>query len=520
LARDVVVLASDEYEGRKPGTRGEDLTVAYLENRFKDIGIVPGNPDGSFTQSVPLFGTTSTASAIVSFGGRQTVLRTPDDFLARSLLNHDRTTVTASELIFAGYGIEAPEYEWNDYEGIDVKGKTVLVLMNEPSREAPGDRATFDSAFFKGVELSFHGTNRSKREVAFRKGASAIIFLFGIESPLAYQAIIPGYMNEVLRIDDGQATIPVQAAMPAERARNLLSAAGHNLDSLARRARESGFRAIPLGMTISFDIQLRTRAFKSRNVIGKLDGVDPRLRDEYVVFSAHWDAFGRDTSASGDQIRNGAVDDALGVAQLLAIAEALQKLSSHTRRSVLFLATTAEEAGLLGARYYAEHPPYSLAKTLANINFDNSYAYGPTADVINFGEGRSQLDDVLREVAATLGRTVVPDPYPAEGMYFRMDHFEFARAGVPAISPSMGLQVIGKPTGYGKAKFDEYNTRDYHRSSDEVRPDWDYRGAVQDAQMGYLVGLRIAEGERWPSWKAGAEFKARRDAMLLEKTNH
>lgn len=518
LARDVTVLASDEYEGRKPGTRGEDLTVAYLEKRFREIGLAPGNPNGSFVQPVPLLGIVATPSATVNIRGRKTALRSPDDFVARSLLNQGHTAVVESDVVFAGFGIEAPEYDWSDYEGVDVKGKTLLVLLGEPSRQAPADSAASDPSFFKGVEQTYYGTNRSKRDLAFKKGASAIVFLYGIGAPTTYQAIAPNYLTEALTINDGQPTMPVQAAMPAERVRPLVAMAGSDLDTLAQRAQQRGFRATPLDMAMSFDIVMQRRTIQSHNVIGRLEGSDPGLRNEYLIFSAHWDGFGRDPSVSGDQIRNGAIDNAGGVAQMLAIASALRTLPRSPRRTILFLATTAEEAGMLGTHYYTSNPLYPLERTLANVNFDNFYAYGRTADVINYGDGRSDLDDIIRDVLTTQSRRVVPDPFPAEGFYFRMDHLEFANMGVPAVSPSMGVDVIGKPPGFGKQQVDQYYTRDYHLPSDEVRPDWDYGGAVQDAQMSLLVGIRVAEADVWPQWKPGAEFKARRDKMLAGKT--
>ena len=508
LARDVSVLASDEYEGRKPGTRGEDLTVAFLERRFRELGLAPGNPDGSYVQRVPLIAVTSAPTAFLTIHGRRMRLRSPQDFIARSMFRQDRVTVPESEVVFAGYGIDAPEYGWNDYNGVDVKGKILLLLLGEPSRPAPADPTGSDPAFFRGIEQSYYATTRSKRDTGAAKGATAEVFALG--PSIDYEGVAANFRAEALDIDEQKrARLPVQAAMPAGRLADLLAMEEYNLDSLIKRAQEPDFRAFPLKMTMSFDVTLRPRALESRNVIAKLEGADPRMRDEYVVFSAHWDAFGRDPTRTGDQIRNGAIDNALGVAQLLGLAEAFKKLPRAPRRSILFLVTTAEESGLLGAKYYVENPLYPLARTVASINLDNSFPYGRTSDVINFGDGRSELDDLLREVAGTQSRTVVPDPFPTEGFYFRLDHFEFANVGIPAISPAAGIDVIGKPPGYGKAKVDEYLQRDYHEVGDEVRPDWDYGGAVQDTQMDFLIGLRVAEMEGRPAWKAGAEFKRR-----------
>ncbi len=273
-------------------------------------------------------------------------------------------------------------------------------------------------------------------------------------------------------------------------------------------------------MSISLDISLHPRVLKSRNVVAKLIGSDPRLRNEYIIFSAHWDALGRDTSLKGDQIRNGAIDNAFGVAQMLEIAEAFKKLPRPPKRTIIFIGTTAEEDGFLGARFYAQNPLYPLEHTLANVNLDMSFAYGLTSDIINFSYGNSELDDILKEVAATQAHTITPDLWPAEGFYFRMDHFEFANVGVPSISPWMGINVIGKPPGFGKKKVDEYFKYNYHQPSDEVSADWDYVGAIQHTQICFLVGLKVAEADQWPEWKSGSMFKARRDAMLTQTVSH
>jgi Zn-dependent M28 family amino/carboxypeptidase len=248
-------------------------------------------------------------------------------------------------------------------------------------------------------------------------------------------------------------------------------------------------------------------------------GSDPRLRNEYIIFSAHWDALGRDTSLKGDQILNGAIDNAFGVAQMLEIAEAFKKLPRPPKRTIIFIGTTAEEDGFLGAHFYAQNPLYPLENTLANVNLDMSFAYGLTSDVINFGYGSSELDDILKEVAATQAHTITPDLWPTEGFYFRMDHYEFANVGVPSISPWMGINVIGKPPGFGKKKVDEYFKHNYHQPSDEVSADWDYTGAIQHTQICFLVGLKVAEADQWPKWKHDSMFKTRRDDMLTHKIN-
>lgn len=523
LANDINILASDEFEGRKPGTNGEDSTVAYLEKRFREIGLAPGNPNGSYIQYVPLLGVISQSVASISIGGQKFKLRTPEDFVARALMNQDHITVSESEMVFAGYGIEAPEYGWNDYGDIDVRGKTLLILrQGEPSRYTSGDTTTIDSSFFQGAELTYFSTKMYKLDLAFTKGAAAVVFILGIGDQPIYERVIPRYQSENFTIEEtGQKVACIEASIKAKRLRELLAMSGYNLDTLFHRAQQPGFRAIPLlEVSISLDISLRPRVFNSRNVVARLIGSDPRLRNEYIIFSAHWDALGRDTSLKGDQIRNGAIDNAFGVAQMLEIAEAFRKLFRPPKRTIIFIGTTAEEAGFLGALFYVKNPLYPLKYTIANVNLDMSFAYGLTSDIINFSYGNSELDDILKEIAATQAHTITPDLWPAEGFYFRMDHFEFANVGVPSISTWMGINVIGKPQGFGKKKVDEYFKYNYHQPSDEVSSDWDYAGAIQHTQICFLVGLKMAEADKWPEWKPGSMFKVHRDAMLSQTVSH
>jgi len=308
--------------------------------------------------------------------------------------------------------------------------------------------------------------------------------------------------------------VPVESWITVEKARELLKAAGKDFDELKKAALTKEFRPIPLNAKATFDAKTVIRDVRSKNVVAKLEGSDPTVRNEYIVYTAHWDHLGKNDALEGDKIYNGALDNASGTAGLLELAEAFTKLDPKPKRSILFLAVTAEEKGLLGAQYYAENPLYPLTKTLANLNMDGLNQWGRTKDVVVIGKGHSDLEDVLDQAAKAQGRDLAPDPEPEKGFYYRSDHFEFAKVGVPAIHPDSGSQFIGKPADYAKQKRDEYTARDYHKVSDEVKPDWDLAGAVEDLRLLFDVGYRVAQSEKWPQWKDGSEFKARREAML------
>ena len=306
----------------------------------------------------------------------------------------------------------------------------------------------------------------------------------------------------------------VEAWITLERAKELLSASGQDFDTLKKSAATKEFKPVALNAKANFDIKNTLREINSQNVVGKLEGSDPTLKDEYLIYSAHWDHLGRDPKLQGDQIYNGAIDNASGVAQMLEIAEAFTKMSPAPKRSVLFLAVTAEEKGLLGAKYYANNPLYPINKTVANINMDGVNQWGRTKDIVMVGDDNSTLIDILRETAGAQGRTVNPDPEPQVGSYYRSDHFEFAKQGVPALYTDSGTQYIGKDEAFSKQKRDEYTDKDYHKPSDEIKPDWDLSGAIEDAQLLTIIGYRVAQSDKLPEWKSGSEFKAKRDATL------
>jgi Zn-dependent M28 family amino/carboxypeptidase len=519
----IKVLASDEFEGRGPGTPGEHETVAYLTDRFRQMGLNPGNPDGSYVQDVPLVGfRAQQVSGFFSTSGGPLTLSFPEDFVAVSRRMENDVTVADSEVIFVGYGVVAPEYVWDDYKGIDVRGKTLLMLVSDPPVPDPEDPTKLDPSVFKGRAMTYYGRWTYKYEIASQKGAAAAI--------LIHETGPAGYPFEVVRGSWGRenfdiAPPPTAAGRTPDRvavegwitegkARNLLRASGRDFDMLKKAAARRDFRPVPLGCPARIEIANALRTVRSRNVVAKLEGSDPKLRDELLVYTAHWDHLGRDPERKGDQIFNGAADNASGVAAVLEIARAFTRITPAPKRSVLFLAVTAEEQGLLGAKYYAEHPLYPLDRTLADINLDVINLWGPTTDIISIGMGQTTLDDLLVEVAGRHGRTVAPDAEPEKGYYYRSDHFEFAKRGVPALDPKGGRNYVGKSADFGKRKQDEYTEKDYHKPSDEVKPDWDLAGAGADMKLLVELGYRIAEGPRYPEWKPDSEFRARREAML------
>lgn len=514
-------LASDEFEGRGPGTPGEEKTAAYLIDRLKAMGLKPGNPDGSYEQPVPLVGfrATEVKGAFHAPNG-DVALEFPGNFVAVSRRLAPEIGVENSDVVFVGYGVVAPEYGWDDFKGVDVRGKTLVMLVNDPAIPDPNDPNALDPAMFKGKAMTYYGRWTYKYEIAAEKGAAAAILIHE-EGPAGYPfSVVQGsWSRENFGIDEptpeGAPPRPaVEGWIDVETAGKLMAACGKDLATLKKAALDRAFQPVPLDARAGFSIKTELRKVQSRNIVARVEGSDPALKDELVVYTAHWDHLGRDAAAEGDGIYNGAVDNASGVATVLAIADGFTKLSPPPKRSALFLFVTAEEKGLLGSKYYAEHPLYPLDKTLANINIDSVNAWGPTTDIISIGMGQSNLDDLLVELAGARGRTVKPDAEPEKGAYYRSDHFEFAKKGVPALDPEGGREYVGKAPEFGKQKQDEYTKNDYHKPSDEVKPDWDLSGAVEDARLLLEVGVRVADGDRWPEWKPDSEFRARREAML------
>ena len=516
LLQNVTTLSSDEFEGRAPGGVGEEKTVAFLTEKFQALGLEPGNPDGTWVQQVPLMGYESTPEASLEVGGQALSLSWPDDYTAVSRRMQPTVSVEDSELVFVGYGVDAPEYGWDDYKGQDVTGKTLVMLVNDPPVADSANPDALNQEMFKGETMTYYGRWSYKYEVGASKGADAVIVIHETgPAGYPYEVVRSGWTGESFDIaptGDGGDRLKVESWITEPAARRLFAAAGQDFDQLKQAARRSDFQPVPLNGTADFTVETTTRDVQTKNVVARLPG--SQLEDEYVIYTAHWDHLGKDTTLTGDQIYNGALDNATGTAGLLEIAEAFKALPTPPARSILFLAVTAEEQGLLGALHYAQNPLYPLEKTAANINIDGLNQWGSTEDVVVVGLGNSELDDILTEEATAVGRRIEPDPEPEKGFYYRSDHFAFAKEGVPALYTDAGVTFIGQDEGYGERKREEYTANDYHKPSDEVKDDWDLSGAIDDLRLLFRVGWRVAEAEDFPEWKEGTEFKATREERL------
>jgi Zn-dependent M28 family amino/carboxypeptidase len=429
----------------------------------------------------------------------------------------DTASIEDSDLIFAGYGVEAPEFNWDDFKGVDVKGKTIIVLVNDPAVPDPSDPAKLDPKTFGGDAMTYYGRWTYKFEEGARKGAAGVLIVHET-GPAGYPfAVVQGNLDEKFDLvtpDKNMGRASIEGWVTLDAAKKILKLAGQDFDALKKQAATREFKPVPLGLKASLAIKNTMRTIDSRNVVAKLEGSDPAHKDEYVVYSAHWDHFGVGTPVKGDKIYNGAADNASGVAAVMEIARGFTDVKPAPKRSILFLFVTAEEQGLLGSQYYSVTPIYPLEKTVANINVDGVNQWGRTSDLTIIGLGASELDDYIKAAAAEQNRTLRPDAEPEKGFYYRSDHFNFAKQGVPALDPDSGIDYVGKPPDYGKQKRDYYTANDYHKPSDEVKPDWDLTGAAEDAELFFAVGYRVANAPKFPEWRPGNEFKAKREGMV------
>jgi Zn-dependent M28 family amino/carboxypeptidase len=512
------VLSSDQFEGRGPGTKGEELTVEYLIDQFKRIGLKPGNTDGTFVQRVPLVGITPTqANLTFARGSQRQTLAWKDDVVAWTKHVAESAAISNSEVVFVGYGVVAPEFGWDDYKGVDVKGKTLVMLVNDPPVADPANSSELDAKTFGGNAMTYYGRWTYKYDIGAQKGAAAVLLVHET-GPAGYGFnVVQGKTGEQFDLvtpDRNMSRVAIEGWITLDQGKQLLKMSGQDFDTLKKQAATREFKPVALGTSASMTLRNTLRTVESQNVVAKVEGSDPAHKDEYIVYTAHWDHYGVGAPVNGDSIYNGAKDNATGTAGILEVARAFTKLPAPPRRSILFLAVTAEEQGLLGSQYYSVTPLYPLAKTAANINLDVLNVHGRTKDLTLVGYGASDLDDYTRDAVAQQGRVITPDAEPEKGFYYRSDHFNFAKQGVPALDPDEGIDFVGKPADYGRKVRADFNERDYHQPSDTVKADWDLSGAREDLMVFFAVGYWVAQADAMPEWKPGNEFKATRDKML------
>jgi Zn-dependent M28 family amino/carboxypeptidase len=505
-------LADDLLEGRGPATRGDRLAQAYIATQMEGMGLEPGGPNGSWFQPFDIVGVDSRAPATTLFrkGSDSVELRYRDEFIANSGVQTPEARLENAELVFAGYGIVAPEYAWDDFKGADLKGKVLVVMNNDPES---------DPRLFAGKTRLYYGRWTYKYEQAARMGAAGAIIIHTTPSAgYGWQVVQTSWSGEQFSVPDGgEPRLQIEAWVTEEAARRIARLAGQDLDALRTAAQSKDFKPVPLGVTWSVALQNQVGRKQTANVIGRLPGSDPLLSKEAVVFSAHHDHLGvREGAKPGDDaIYNGAKDNASGVAAMLAIAEAMKALP-RTKRSIVFAAVAGEEQGLLGATYFAAHPTIAPGRMAAVINIDGINTIGRTKDITMIGLGKSSLDAWVTGLAAAQGRTVKPDQFPDRGFFYRSDQFALARIGVPAAYFDDGVEVIGKPAGWGKAQQEKFEATDYHQPSDEVKADWDLAGAVEDTQLCFYLGAKVANDPGRPAWNRGDEFEAARKKALAE----
>lgn len=503
-------LSSDKFEGRMPGTIGEELTVALLTEKFAAAGLQPGN-NGSWVQDVPLVEITGRNYSPLKVSGKGANLSfaPSKDWVGVTYREDAATNLADSELVFVGYGINAPEKGWNDYEGVDVKGKTVVILVNDPDYETEGLAGDFN-----GRAMTYYGRWTYKYEEAARQGAAGALIVHDT-FPAAYgwqvvESSWTGPQAYPQRGENAPALTQMNGWIQKNVAEKILTAAGQDFAKLSAAAKTKGFKAVPLGLKVSASFKNDVRKFASRNVIGQLPGTEHP--DEYVLYTAHWDHLGRCTpDETGDDICNGAIDNATGTAALVALAEAQAKAGA-AKRTLVFLAVTAEESGLLGSDYYAANPVFPLSQTVGGVNMDALSLAGPAKDIVVIGPGKSQLDAFLEKALTDEGRIAVPELTPEKGYYYRSDHFGFAKRGLPMLYVKGGGDLVTGGPAAGAAYEDAYRANAYHGPNDEYDENWDWTGVAQDLQVYYRLGRMLAMDNAWPNWVDGDEFRATRDA--------
>jgi Zn-dependent M28 family amino/carboxypeptidase len=504
----VQALSSDPFEGRAPASRGEERTVRYLVDLFTQLGLRPGH-GRSWTQEVPLVGITSVASPLTIAGaGARFELENGKDAVLFTKRVAERVALEASDLVFVGYGVTAPEAGWDDFKGLDVRGKTLLMLVNDP------DFAASEPGPFGGKRMTYYGRWTYKYEEAARRGAAGVLLVHD-DAGAGYgwgvvQGSWTGEQFDLKTADGNAGRAAVEGWLTRDAAAKVLAAAGQDLAALEVAARSKDFQPVPLALKASATLDNATRETPSRNVVALLPGAE--RPDEFVVYMGHWDHLGLDPTAEGDPVFNGAVDNATGTAALIELARAFAE-GERPARSVVFIAVTAEESGLLGSRWYAENPVFPLAATVAAINIDAMNVVGRTRDVVVIGRGASELEDLLETAAKSQGRYLTDEDSPEKGIFYRSDHFNFAKKGVPVLYAESGIDLVEGGVEAGRAASERYTRHDYHKPSDEYRDAWDLSGAMEDMALYFAIGHELAAGEAWPNWRAGNEFRAARDAQ-------
>ena len=496
-------LAADRMEGRGVGQRGGDLATEYIANQLALAGAKPAGENGTWYQRVPLVGVATQPESTLNAAvwGKGIALAWGTDFVGVNMTQRPNQRFEG-DVVFVGHGIAAPEFQWDDYKGVDVTGKILLMFTNEPE--------SADPKFFDGPALTYYGRWTYKYEEALRRGARACILIH--TTPTAsygWDVVRSSWGGEgpYVKLEQGGKALALAGWVSQEAGEKLLALSNHTVDELLKASERRDFKPIELGMQIRGHMLSKVRDLETRNVAGLIPGSDPKLKDEYIIYSAHWDHLGVGAAVNGDSIYNGAVDNATGCAVLIELARAWAALPQKPRRSVLFLAVTAEEGGLKGSEYYAAHPLAPLAKTAIDLNYDALYPWGRAKDVVITGAERTSVYPMAQQIAKRLNLAISPDSAPGAGHYFRSDHFSFAHAGVPAFSIGHATEFAGKPQGWGKQAYEEYNSKHYHQPSDEFQEDWDFTALQQAAQYGFLLGGDIANQDKLPDWRPGEQFR-------------
>ena len=505
--RDIIVeISDDSYEGRGPGTVGDVKARQYLIEQMEAIGLEPGALGGSFEQPFDLVGVNASQPSSWTFTGADSelTLNQWDDFIVFSGVQTARAEVADAELVFVGYGIQAPEYDWDDYAGVDVTGKVVVLMNNDPD---------WDPDLFGGETRLWYGRWDYKYLTAARQGAvGAIIIHTSPSAGYPYQVVQTSWTGEQFELPaDDEARSPVKAWVTEDSARELIAMSGNDLDELREAAYNRDFEPVPLGITTSIGFDVSLNRVQTANVLGLIPGSDPELSDEVIIFTAHHDHLGIGTpNEDGDAIYNGALDNASGVAQIMAIARAIQALPEAPRRSVLFAMVGAEEQGLLGSKWYAQNPTFPAGKIAANLNYDGGNIWGHTHDLTFIGLGKSSIDELVSLVAEEQGRVVNPDQFADRGYFYRSDQFSFAQIGVPAMYLDTGIDFVDRPEDWGRQQVDNWTDVHYHQPTDEFDDTWNFDGMIEDTLIGYWTGLAIANADEMPQWNPGDEFEAAR----------